>query len=360
MRHLATIQVIADVQPIEGADSIEKVKVKDWWCVSKKGEFKVDDLCVYFEIDSLLPSSNPAFSFLEKGTKTKSMTIDGVTYTGYRLKTIRLRGQISQGLALPLSILGGGGAPGNPDAGVGYDVSESLGVVKYEAPVPAQLAGKIKGHFPHFIPKTDEERIQNCGHILQEFADDEFYVTEKLDGSSVTFYKKNGVFGVCSRNLDLLETEGNSFWAMARKYNLEERLPDNIAIQGELVGPGVQGNPLKLAELDVYIYNVYLIPQQAFATYLKMEKIVTFLGMKTVPIMADSFVPSQYKSPTAMKGLTVEELLRIAERKSAINPEVDREGIVCRPMREARAMIGGQEGRVSFKAISNAYLLNEK
>ena len=230
MRQLATIQQIADVQPIPGAGSIEVVKVKDWHCVAKKGEFHVGDKCVYFEIDSLLPSDNPVFEFLAKGTKTKTMNVDGQDYTGYRLKTIKLRVQLSQGLALPL-----GSFPhsfGLDFYDVGHDLSESFGIVKYEAPIPAQLSGKVKGNFPGFIPKTDEERIQNIGPTVarHQEAGTQFYVTEKLDGTSATFYRHTTNtdgphFGVCSRNLELLEKEGNTHWEIAKRYKLMGTIP---------------------------------------------------------------------------------------------------------------------------------------
>lgn len=346
MRHLATIQTIADIQPIEGADAIEKVKVNEWWCVSKKGEFKIGDKCVYFEIDSLLPASNPAFEFLAKGTKTKTMVIDSITYTGYRLKTIRLRGQISQGLALPCHLLGLGSG-----RSVGSDVSETLSVVKYEAPIPAQLVGKIKGPFPSFLRKTDEERIQNMGEVVEKHRSlgTEFYIAEKLDGSSATFYKKDGVFGVCSRNLDLLETEGNTFWEMARKYRLEERLPDNLAIQGEVVGDGIQGNPLKIQGHEMYVFNVYDIETGEYYDFHNFQKVCEAAELKSVPIVGENIRLNQ----------SVEDMLKFADGPSLINAGSKREGLVYRPMFEMREVIGGQDTRFSFKVISNDYLLSE-
>src|SRR3990167_8088977 len=160
MRKLASIQKIAEILAIEGASQIEKVRVNEWWCITKKGEFKVGDLCAYMEIDSLLPSSNPAFGFLAKGTKERTMLVDGVEHKGYRLKTIKLRGQLSQGLALPLNVVFKN-LEHWENINEGDDVSELLGIVKYEAPIPAELHGKVKGTFPGFLPKTDEERIQN-------------------------------------------------------------------------------------------------------------------------------------------------------------------------------------------------------
>lgn len=349
MRQLATIQTIAEVQPIDGADSIEKVRVNDWWCVAKKGEFKEGDLCVYFEIDSLLPKDNPAFAFLEKGTKTKRMTVDGVEYEGYRLKTVRLRGQISQGLALPVETFRDVGFFKATTRMVGEDVTPSLGVVKYEPPIPAQLVGKMKGNFPAFIPKTDEERVQNLGDLLAEHEGTLMYLTEKIDGTSATFYKKDGVFGVCSRNIDMYETEDNTHWKVARALGMEELLPDNTAIQGEIYGDSIQKNPLKVQGHHFAAYNIYDIEKGEYYSFVDFEQFCSEKGIETVPILGASVV---------LPG-TVEAILVDADGPSVLCGEAMREGVVWRPMVEARVRMRGQDGqRFSFKAISNEYLLN--
>mgnify|MGYP002409531596 CR=1 FL=1 len=333
MRKLATIEKIVDIQPIDGADSIEKVKVRGWWCVAKKGEFQVGSDCVYFEIDSLVPSSNPVFDFLKKGGSEKTMVVDGKEYKGYRLKTIRLRGQISQGLALPISMFS---VSGN----VGDDVSEQIGVVKYEAPIPAQLSGKVKGSFPSFMPKTDEERIQNMSDVLGGF-----YVTEKLDGASVSYFKKDGVFGVCSRNLELEDSEWNSQWEYARSVGLIDKMPNNFALQGEIVGEGIQGNSLGIKGKEVYFFNAYNIASGEYLDFKNFKTMIDGLGLKTVPILDENFSLPK----------TVDEMLKYAEGKSQLNPSVEREGVVVRPKVEMR--YGGS--RFSFKAISNKFLENE-
>ena len=213
-RKLATIQKIREIRPIEGADAIELAIINNWQVVvAKNVGHKVGDWVVYCEIDSFLPIREE-FEFLRKSSFKKMGDQEG-----FRLKTIRLRGQISQGLVLPISVLEG---PDEMKIGVsqqpwgdqlqlgpydnalvieeGVDVSEILGIVKYEPPIPAQLAGKVKGYFPSFIRKTDEERVQNLTKEYEGWKAQKFYVTEKLDGSSATFYLKDGVFGVCSRN----------------------------------------------------------------------------------------------------------------------------------------------------------------
>ena len=355
-RKLATIQVIADIQPIENADNIEVVKIKDWLCVSKKSTFKKGDKCVYFEIDSLMPSDNEDFKFLATGTKEREMAIEGKIYKGYRLKTKKLRGQISQGLALPTYILEG--LKFSTDTREepkytfkeGFDVSELLNIVKYEPSLPACLSGKVKGLFPSFIPKTDEERIQNCGDILERHQNTSFIVTEKLDGSSATYYKRNGEFGVCSRNLELLESEGNAFWKIAKRYDLENILPEGYAIQGEVIGEGIQSNPLQLQGIDLYVYNVFNISECKYLSCEEFEKFIVSLGLKTVPILDKDF-----KLPQA-----VDELLKYAEGNSVIVPLRKREGIVIRPVKEMLETINRVLTRFSFKVISNKYLLTEK
>jgi len=360
-RKLASIQRIGNILPIEGADAIEIVTVNSWKVVSKKGEFNEGDLCVYFEIDSFLPVREE-FEFLRKSSYKKMGDVEG-----FRLKTIKLRGQVSQGLCLPLNILEGPdefviGVSKQPwgdqlqigpydDAFVieeGADVTEYLGVLKYEPPVPAELAGKVKGLFPGFIRKTDEERIQNMTKEYDSMLDKHYYVTEKLDGSSATYYFKDGVFGVCSRNLELLETEGNTFWKVARELLIEEKLRnigENYSIQGELIGEGVQGNPYKIKGQTVLIFNIFNIDKQE---YLSLDDMVHFLHKINVddkPLELVPVVNYDYKLPP-----TIEEIIRYADGKSRLNEGTDREGIVIR----------NRDKSISFKAISNTFLLKEK
>ncbi len=335
MRKLVTIEKILEKKPIEGADRIEAVRVRDWWVVSKKDEFKTGDLCIYFEIDSFLPT-RPEYDFLLKGSSPKKMIVDGQEKEGIRLKTIKLRGQISQGLVMPISSF-----PVDLKVQdiweVGTDITEKLGVIKYEIPMPAELSGKVKGYFPGFIPKTDEERIQNMSKVLSSY-----YVTEKLDGTSTTYYKKDGVFGVCSRNLELVEGDTTQ-WRLAKQYDLINKLPDNFAIQCELIGESIQKNPLKIKGQDIYCFNVYKIDWKKYLSYEDFIGFCKSLGVKTVPIINDNFsLPA-----------TVDEILKYAEGKSLLNSNVEREGIVVRPKIEME--LNGQ--RLSFKAISNSYLL---
>lgn len=337
-RKLATIEVIKDLQPIENADAIEVATVRGWQVVVKKGEFKVGDLCVYCEIDSVMPQ-RPEFYFLQT--------------SHFRIKTIKLRGQVSQGICFSLDSL--------PEMqqhfanGIGYywevgeDVTEILGVTKYEPDIPAQLSGQVRGNFPAFLKKTDEERIQNLGWVLNEYPNEPFYVTEKLDGTSFTAYYNNGEFGICSRNLDLLETEGNTHWRVARELKLEEKLREygnNVAFQGELVGEGIQKNRYKLKGQTVYFFNIFNIDTFEYFDYKMFSNRLFEMGLKSVPVVSPV---EGYFLPSIM-----EELLQYSQGKSQLNPEQEREGIVLRPFEN---IVHPKYGRISFKVISNKYLL---
>lgn len=356
MRKLASIRRIAEIKPIEGADAIEAVRVDGWWCVSKKDEFKVNDLCVYFEVDSFLPV-RPEFEFLRKACFKSTRHLGD----GFRLKTIKLRGQVSQGLALPLEILTSFGdyyksfvhpnswenATGRVNHEEGADATDYIGVKKWEVPLSPQLSGTAKGNFPSFIRKTDQERIQNCyGNLIKTHKNTLFEASLKLDGSSMTVYLNDGQFGVCSRNLELKETEDNTFWKVARKLKLEEALRAygrNIALQGELMGPGIQGNREQLPDHDFYLFDVWDINQQYYIPYWKLPGVALDLyefgsSVKTVPILGAWY-------PFA---LSLEELINKSDIKSLNHPVA--EGIVYRSITDD----------VTFKVINNKFLLQEK
>ena len=333
-RKLATVVKINDIQPIPNADAIEVATVKGWKVVVKKNEYKVGDLAVYYEIDSLLPIK-PEFEFLRKSSYKKMF--NGAE--GFRLKTIKLRNQISQGLITPI--------PNNiTDSKEGDDLTEVLGVIKYEAPIPAQLAGKIKGTFPSFIPKTDEIRIQNFqSEVGFNPGGERVYITEKLDGTSFTCYFKDGVFGVCGRNWELTETDDNSLWRMAKMIELKDKLTNhgkNIALQGELIGAGINGNLYELSDHKLFFFTGYDIDKGRRMYFDELDWVLFGLRLEMVPVIdANTILPS---------GDIIDYMLMFAEGNSEINPEVGREGIVVR----------GLEREFSFKAISNTYLLNEK
>ena len=330
MRKLATVRTISQITPIPDADRIELAVVDGWKCVIKKGEFAVGDRVIYCEIDSFLPIRTE-FEFL-RSSSFKRMD----EREGFRLRTVKLRGQISQGLLLPTSILSG-------DTELGQDVSEQLGIVKYEPPVPASLAGEVIGPFPSSITKTDEERIQNLASDYESFRGKEFFVSEKLDGTSFTaFYDQD--FGVCGRNWQYAPSDQNTLWRVAKSLELEKKLSSmdrRIAIQGELVGPGIQGNKYKLKEHRLFVFNVFDIDQYAYVEKDAMALLCDRLELEQVPLIELRSVPD-----------TIDEILECAEGKSVLNSTTDREGLVW--------VHGSGQNRISFKTISNSFLVDDR
>lgn len=253
MRKLASIQRIDRLENIPGADLIEKATVKGWQCVVKKGEFDESSLCVFIEVDSVLPEE-PHFEFMRKND--------------FRVRTVKLRGQISQGLALPISILGTNVLSITED----QDVTEILGIKKFER--QEFKGGELAGDFPYFLKKTDEIRVQACPKEINKLVDKEIYVTEKMDGCSMSIWIKDGEFGAASRNFQL-RLEGDSVSTMGKfvvEEKLEERLKElsekigvkNLALQGEFCGPSIQANKLKLSEQNFYVFNIFDIDNQKY------------------------------------------------------------------------------------------------
>jgi len=339
MRKMATIRVIDALNPIEGADAIECATIGGWKVVVKKGEFKTGDRAVYCEIDSWIPTEIAAF--LSKGKEPREF--EGIR--GERLRTVKLRGQLSQGLLLNLDHV----IPQTNSFTEGEDVSELLNIVKWEMPMNAQLAGLARGNFPSEIPKTDQERAQNLVGEIRAAAETgtEYEVTEKLEGSSMTVYLIDGEFGVCSRNLDLKETEGNTFWQVARRDDIEDKMRIaglyNFAIQGELIGPGVQGNIYRLSKPEFRVFDVYNIQTGTYLDPYERRALIKVLDLLHVPVL---------HTDRNLGTGSVEEILKFAEGKSVMGDITgpEREGIVFKQ----------RHGGMSFKAISNRYLLGEK
>jgi len=368
MRKLASIQKITNLEPIEGADAIEKATVLGWEVVVSKGEFKVGDLCVYCEIDSILPDREE-FEFL----RSKK----------FRVKTIKLRGQISQGICFPHSLI-------TEKIIEGMDVTEILGVKKwcpYEEKKKSNQSNKltypsyipqfivnylhkfrfVRKHFlkrsldrtfPPEIPKTDETRVQVMQKLLDKYKGETCYITEKLDGSSITVYRINGKFGVCSRNVDLNRCE-DKFWRTVMLHNLEQKFdkvfPEgvNIAMQGELVGPGVQGNKYGLEELDIYFFNIFDISERKYVSFEYFMYVCGIMAEKTAPILLDNFKLIN----------SIPEIVEMASGNSVIGNESLREGIVIRPIKEIEdTNFSGKlvRNRVSFKSINREFLLKHE
>lgn len=358
-RKLASIQKVISLEPIPGADRIEKATILGWELVTKKGEFQVGDLCVYIEIDSQVPE-RPEFEFLRERK--------------FRVRTIKLRKQISQGLALSLNIL-----PKNKYK-EGQDVTSLLGIKKYDPQAEQEqklIQEKInktnnkiekflcryswfrkfffrpkKGGFPSFITKTDETRLQNIPSILQKEKDTIFQVTEKIDGQSGTYFLvknshklfgKKYTFGVCSRNLHLPMPNNSSYWTIAKQYNIEKVLhnliEDNqfVVLQGEIVGEGIQGNKYKVKGYDFYAFNL-IYPDKQIDT-ITMTNILKDYNIKAVHILDTNF---ELKD-------TVPEMVEYAKGKSFLLP-ILREGIVIR----------NYDKDISFKVINPDFLLKNK
>ena len=338
MRNLASIQRISSVRSIPNSDNLELARILGWHVVVQKGEFNVGDLCVYCEIDSLLPE-RPEFEFLRK--------------VGFRIRTIRLRGAISQGICFPLSIL-----PLGIEVKEEMDVTEVLGVVKYEPAEPACLGGDAKGKFPPFIVKSDETRVQVLQALLDKYNGVRCYYTEKVDGSSYTCYLNNGEFGVCSRNLELNETEDNSLWKLTRKFDIENKLRNigkNVSLQGEIYGEGIQSNKYKIKGQNIRFFNVFDIDNQKYYNFDEFINFVESLGLENVPVLSTDFVLSN----------NIDILVELSKGKTVVdNGEGPREGIVIRPLIELQdfdiTILNDFDlinGRISFKAINPEFLL---
>jgi len=339
-RILASIEKVLALDPIPDADKIEVATIKGWKVVCQKGLYEVGDLACYFEVDSWIPTAVAPFL-----TKPDHFPKVYNEVEGERLKTVKLRNQVSQGLLLPLweetikdKVQG---------LEEGTDLTELLGIQKWEPPVPAQLAGLVKGMFPPFIRKTDQERIQNLTHYFEKYKDKKFEVSIKLDGSSMTVYKKDEDFGVCSRNLDLKEDTCNSFWNTANKLNLREdltRIGRNIAIQGELIGEGIQNNPEKIKGQEFYVFDIWDIDKRRHLTAPERKEVLSLLPqLKTVPILHESY-------PVFVSHDTMDKILAFAGAGPSLNAAI-REGLVFKSVE-----VEGEEV-ISFKAINNQYLI---
>jgi len=372
MRKLVTTRTVDKLIPIPKADRIEIALIGGWSCIVKKGEFSEGDQGIFFEIDSWIPETDSRFSFL-------GSTKDYLGNQGWRIRTMKMRGVISQGLLLPLASF--------PELNLSNESHEdALGVLKWEQQTGDDSRLGIKTStkvpkFPSFIPKTDQERIQNLMHYFNTHKEMQFEETLKLDGSSMTCYKidkeftllqrlannfalhfrikpffKGEHFGVCSRNLELKSTanyettydndgktsthsQGN-FWRTALKYGIHTALPVGFAIQGELIGPSIQGNHEKVEELEYHIYDVFAIK---LGRYLTPEERVAFCkvtlaGVPHVPIIGTSKVFSDVNSFDELQARVTGE---------SINPKTVSEGRVYKSIC----------GTTTFKAVSNQYLL---
>ena len=345
MRNLVSVQEIKNIEPIIGADRIEVATILGWKLVVKKGEFKVGDKCAYFEVDSFLPI-NDTFEFL-RGSSYRKHELLG---EGFRIKTQKLRGQISQGLALSLKTL-------NLDENleIGTDLTDILHVQKWEAIEKISNFGKLKDGLPDGINKTDETRIQSIyDDIIVEFRGRKYYISTKIDGTSITMYRKNGVFGVCSHENEIIfdEEVPSAIWDFAKKIDLEKKMIeanlDNIAIQGELAGGGIQKNRLQLKEFKWFVFTIKDLTNGKRLGLDEMVEITNKLGLETVPI-------EEIGDDLTIKYPTLDSLLERA--KGNYKSGQKKEGIVIRPVEPVYSEV--VNGALSFKVLNNDFLLKE-
>ena len=356
-RKLASIQRIESITPIEGRDFIVLAHLVNlgWQVIVKKDQFHPGDQCIFVEPDALMPEK-PEFEFLREKK--------------FRIKTMKMAGVLSQGICFPLDILP---ETYNPTPKDGTDVTEVLGIVKYDEyaesepkevkepqrKYPSWLMRwawfrklvlpsnrKVRG-FPAFLKKTDEERVQNCPEVLKDKR--MFAFTEKADGCSLTaalvktktwYGKPTYEYILCSRTLRLWHDDNNHYWQASKRYVLPEVLKNMIgdyqwiAVQGECVGPKIQGNPYKLKEVDLLIFNI--VTPEGRKNPMETQAMCSLHGLKPVPLLSVDILPD-----------TVNEMLKMATGESVITKGVMREGLVLRSL----------DGEISFKAVSPDYLI---
>jgi RNA ligase (TIGR02306 family) len=335
MRRLARIVKVDNIIKHPNADTLDILSIGGWKVVAKSGLHQEGDHVIYLEIDSFVPTELAPF-LTKEGKQPKEF--EGVK--GEVLKSIRLRGQISQGMVIPIRET----SLANTNVELDQDVTDLLGIKKYEKPLPASLAGDIRCHFPSVVPKTDAERIQNLSTELEFWKNTslKFYVTEKLDGTSFTCMKLHEDIHVCSRNYSLFETEGNTYWQIFRKYDLENILksvPNNIAIQGEIIGHGIQENQYGLPKQELYVFSIYDIDSKRYYSYQEMEAFCNNSNLNRVPLVEIISLDSD---------TSIDSLLAKAEGTSVVGKSSEREGLVWR---------GFETPETCFKTISNKWLM---
>lgn len=392
-RKLASVKRIDSIEPILWANRIEKATIDGWHIVVKKDQFKVGDKCIYIEVDSLLPEK-PEFEFLRQRK--------------FKVKTIKIRDQISQGIIFSFSDLKSYNL--NDDYEVDYDLTDKLGIVhydqvqdnknyifnysnsdkycnfrkyilKYVLKLITCLTGPINAMlpWPGYCPRSDEPRIQHVSNKIKKYIGTTCYVSEKLHGASITHYYYKGLTGVCSRNYELVASSFNNipnwkkqiskkisklfgikigdysnshYWIATNEKHILEKLRDycliyncNLAIQSELCGPKISGNMYNFKSYEIFIYNIYDIDKKIYYSLDQMINFCTLTGLTMVPILDKEFCLHD----------DVDKYIKEASGKSVFNSDI-REGVVVRPI---VSMFDNSMGRISFKCISEEYLLGD-
>lgn len=335
MKNLATIQKIKNIRKHPNADSLCVGNVLGWQVVfnNEKDSYKEDDLVIYTVIDTVLPD-NAQFEFLRNKK--------------FKIKPIKLRGIESAGIIFPVNTLTFFGYDMREPLSEGMDVTDIIGVKHFEKPVPFELAGQAIGTIPGFVIITDEDNLRTYPNAIPEMYGRQFYITRKDDGSSGTFLIKGGEFNVCSRRINLKENESNGFWKMAHKYDIKNVLlktfPDtDIAIQGEVCGPGIQKNKLGLTSLEFHLFNIFDITKR---TYLDYDKIVQFSQENNIPMVT-------VISEGVAFGHNLEELVQLANQQKYPTGG-PAEGIVIRPK---ESFLSNELGKAwSGKVLNELYI----
>lgn len=275
---LVYIGLIQQFDEIPNADFIHVATVVcgkggKWRGIVRKADFSIGDLCVVYLPDAqILPNDN--MKFMEA--------------SNWRVKMRRFKGAPSEVVIMPYI-----GLNEMIDFRIGDDITQFMGVTKYHKPIPANLAGKMKGPFPGNIPKTDEPNYQTVPEIIEMLKCNRYYITEKCDGSSTTAFKLRGEFRLCSRNWELLETLYNGYWDVANKYDLKNKLPEGIVLQWETCGPGIQSNPMGLKEIDGFAFSGYNITEHRYLDYIELMRLCHSIGFPMASILeaGDAFDP---------------------------------------------------------------------
>lgn len=370
MRKLASVQKIEKIEPIQGADRIELATVLGWHAVVAKGEFMPGETVIFIEPDSILPE--------------KLATAIG--FTDKHLKTRRFRGVYSQGLVLKLNFL-----DNSEDHLIGDDVTKELGIEKYEPDerndVKSSFGKKKAGGwymkhrltrwfyrkyiekptnlpFPtQLVPKTDETRVQVLQDILQRYTGTDCEYTEKVDGSSVTFWlekkkrlfrKPKNVLHVCSRNREILNHEDYMYKTAEKLVNKMETLPAGMILQGEILGPGIQGNKYHLKDYKILVYQAYMTAPENVKGYLSpltFRSVMKKAGIEMVPFLG-----------TVKLSSDADYFVSLSEGTSKLYNGTPREGIVIRPLSNIKVEHDSRfvDDRLSFKAINPKFLVKYK
>ena len=337
MRSLATVQKITAIEPIPKADRIEVATIRGWKCVVKKGEFSVGQLCVYFEIDSFLPICEE-FEFL-RASSYKNTELMG---EGFRIKTQKFRGQVSQGLVLGLRLLESRGIVPSE----GLDVTEQLGVRLFEMPPSENDFGRLAGDLQFGIPRTAEIRIQTMPEFVDVMFGKPYYITTKADGMSVTMYVKDGKFGITGHSREYVLERGCALYKWAREHHIDNillALNRDIAVQGEFVGPKIRGNHLGLELYHWQIFDILDLTTHKYFSYAELKQFCKDRNLEMVQVVEEG---SYFR-------YDVDTLIAKADGKYYTGKT--REGIVVRTQADEYSV--DLQSRLSFKVINNKYLL---